>query len=192
MQANCDLLDKPNGGTQIFSAMSIVDSGADKLCRKGAVVMSVIRRHPMLYLFTLVAVLILHWFLCYPAATSRGEPPMEPFWQFVAIYLAFLGVSLAPAFEDFSDFPLLRRVLLSFFSFSACLILAVAATNLAGPRPHIGHLAGYWGIIRYDLSMVIINTLQSSIIAIPFVFCFESVSRGFWNIIRKFDDKTVA
>jgi hypothetical protein len=154
--------------------------------------MSVVRRHPMLYLLTLIAALILHSFLCYPAATSRGYPPMDPFWEHIAIYLAFLGVGVAPAFDDFRDFPALRRSFLIGFSCSACLVLAAAKTNLGSARPHIGSTAGYWALYQYDWQMIAISTLFFSVVAIPFVVCFESVASSFWGILNRTQRNTVA
>ena len=128
----------------------------------------------------------MHAWLCYPAATCRGYPPLNPFWESFAIYLGFLGVAFAPAFDDFDDRPAVRRFALGTFAGFACLVLGVALANLGGARPHIGHLAGYWGVVRYDWPMVVVCAAQSAIIAVPFVFCLESVARALWSLLRRF------
>jgi len=145
----------------------------------------------MLYVSTLIAMIIAHSYLCYPVATSRGHPPLGPFWH-VAVYVAFLGVGLAPAFEDFADFPQLRIAILATFAILGCIILSVATANVSTARPHIGSLAGYWGVVHYDWPAIVFYTLKSAVIGIPFVLCFESVARGFWDAIRKFPDDSAA
>ncbi|HIF00720.1 MAG TPA: hypothetical protein EYQ63_27875 [Fuerstia sp.] len=145
----------------------------------------------MLYVLTLMVMIIAHSYLCYPVAISRGHPPLSPFWH-VAVYLAFLGVGLAPAFEDFADFRQLRIFMLVTFTMFACIILAIATTNISTARPHIGSLAGYWAVVRYDWPAVILYTLKSAAIAVPFVLCYESVARGFWNAVRKFQNNATA
>jgi hypothetical protein len=70
-----------------------------------------VRRHPFLYIVSLVAVLFAHAWLCYPAATSRGYPPIPPFWQYIAIFIGFLGVAIGP---DLGGFRGLRNTAPSF------------------------------------------------------------------------------
>ena len=142
-------------------------------------------RHPMLYIATLGAALFGHFILCYPASVSRGHPPINPFWEYIAIYLAFLSPVIAPAFEDFSDSPVTRKTILSAFAVVAAVIAAVPLANMAGARPRIGHLAGYLGVWRYDWGMIMIQTLVVSAVAVPFVICLESIARSAWASVRK-------
>ena len=144
----------------------------------------------MLFTATLCAALIAHFILCYPAAVSRGYPPINPFWEYVAIYLAFLAPMISPAFEDFSDSPMIRKGILSIFAVVAAVIAAVPLTNMAGAHPHIGHLAGYIGVWRYDFAMIFVNTIAGSVVAVPFVICLDSISRTIWDKIRTLPQPT--
>ncbi|MEX0716277.1 MAG: hypothetical protein WD066_06820 [Planctomycetaceae bacterium] len=111
---------------------------------------------------------------------------MDWFWRYIAIYLGFLGVALAPAFDDFERFAGSRRTVLGVFTAGCCFFLAVALANVDGARPHIGHLAGWWGVLRYDLPKVVYYMGLSAIVAGPFIYCLESVARGGWDRIRRF------
>lgn len=145
-----------------------------------------IRRHPSVYLLGLVELLIVHFILCYPAATCRGWPPLETFWQ-LAIYLTFLGIALLPFFDDFGYAPRARRILLVCFGVASSIILGAARVNLTGPTPHFGHSARYPGLLRYLWPEILLESLFCSVIAVTFIFCWESVSRGIWEQVRRFD-----
>ncbi|MGD9853660.1 MAG: hypothetical protein AB7U20_01795 [Planctomycetaceae bacterium] len=150
-----------------------------------------IRRHPMLYIYTLGTLVVTHYCFCYPAATDRGGSlyhRLPWYWEYLTIYLAFLGVGIAPLFDDFDDFPAFRRGLLSVFCSISCFILATAFTNLRTARPHTGSSAGFWGVVFYHPIEVIVTTLLCLLIATPFVVCWESVMAGFWTLVRRFDD----
>jgi hypothetical protein len=146
----------------------------------------------MLYIATLGAALIAHLVLCFPAAVSRGSHPIDPFWEYVAIYIAFLSPLFSPAFEDFSDRPKIREGILATFAILAAAITAVPMANIAAARPRIGHLAGYLGVWQYEFPMIIIKTIVVSIVAVPFVICLESIGRTIWDIIRKLPPATAA
>jgi hypothetical protein len=107
-----------------------------------------IRRHPSVYLVGLLELLIVHFVLCYPAATCRGWPPLETFWQ-VSIYLAFLGIALLPVFDDFAYAPKARRIFLVAFGVESSIILGAAMVNLGSPTPHFGNSARYPGLLWY-------------------------------------------
>ena len=139
----------------------------------------------MLYIATLGAALVAHFILCYPASVSRGHPPINPFWEYIAIYLAFLSPAVAPAFEDFSDSPIIRKTVLAVFAVVAAVIAAVPMANMAGARPRIGHLAGYFGVWRYDWGMILMSTIGVSVVAVPFVICLESIARTVWGNVRQ-------
>jgi hypothetical protein len=145
-----------------------------------------IRRHPSVYLLGLAELLVVHFVLCYPAATCRGWPPLETFWQ-VAIYIGFLGIALLPAFDDFGYAPGVRRILIAGFSVASSIILGAARVNFGGPTPHFGHSARYPGLLRYLWPEILLESLFCSVIAVTFVFCWESVSRGIWDKVRRFD-----
>jgi len=148
-------------------------------------------RHPGCYVMSLYLIVVAHAVFCYPAATCRGFPTIGPFWEVLAPYVMFLPVVLVPIFDDFEYAATIRRnVLLSFCVAMTCLF-AVAQANLGSSRPHIGHLAGYWGVVWYDWPDVVAYTIQSLIVVVPFVVCLESVGRGFWSLIRRFPDSEV-
>ena len=136
----------------------------------------------MLYIATLSAALFCHFALCYPAAVSRGYAQIDPFWEYIAIYLVFLSPALAPIFENFSDSPKIRKTILALFAVVAAMIAAVPLANMAGARPRIGHLAGYFGVWRYDWGMIPVKTVFGSVIAVPFVVCLESIARSVWHL----------
>lgn len=139
----------------------------------------------MLYIATLASALVGHFMLCYPASVSRGHPPISLFWECSAIYLAFLSPAIAPAFEDFSDSPVIRKTILSVFSVVAAVMTAVPLTNMAGARPRIGHLAGYFGVWRYDCGTIMMKTVVIAAMAVPFVICVELIARSAWASVRQ-------
>jgi hypothetical protein len=126
--------------------------------------------------------------LCYPAATSRGYPTIGPFWEIIALYIMFPAVIVAPVFDDFENAPQLRWRILGWFSFAMAAVFAIALTNLHDARPHIGHSAGYFGVLQADAFFVIGNTIRTLVIAVPFIVCVESVGRGFWSLFRAFEN----
>src|ERR1017187_10049794 len=144
-----------------------------------------IRRDPVLYLTALAELLILHFVLCYPGAVARGWPPLEPFWL-VSIYIAFLGIGLLPAFDDFSYAPKTRWISLTAFSVASSIILGVVGANHASGRPSIGHLTGYLGVFYYEWFQVLLYAFTALFLAFPFVLCWESVCRGIWGRLREF------
>ncbi len=145
-----------------------------------------VQRHPGRFVATLILVAIAHFMLCYPAATSRGYPTIGPFWEIIALYIMFPAVCVAPVFDDFENAPRRRWRILGWFSFAMASIFAVALTNLHDVRPHIGHLAGYFGVLQADAFFVTGNTIRTLVIAVPFIVCMESVGRGFWSLFRAF------
>ncbi len=138
-----------------------------------------------LYLLGLVAAIGLHFWLCYPAATCRGYPRIHWFWEEVAYFLGFLGVALAPAFDDLTVRPILRRRVLLTFTGIACLNLGVVIANLNSFRPHTGHLSGYWGVIRHHWLEIPIHAFWPMVVATPFVFCLESIATTCWSPFRR-------
>lgn len=147
--------------------------------------MRLCNRHPMLYITTLIAALIGHSFLCYPAAVSRGHPPINPFWEYIAICVAFLAPAIAPFFEDFAGTSRIRKSILSTCTAVASIIAAVPLANMASARPRTGHLAGYFGVWQYHSRMILIETVVTALAAIPFVICLESIARTARAIVRK-------
>ncbi|MCA9069791.1 MAG: hypothetical protein KDA84_12750 [Planctomycetaceae bacterium] len=133
------------------------------------------------YIIWLLFILCVHAYLCYPAATCRGYPAIHWFWELVAFYPAYLGIFFVPVFAELSDQTRLRTALLLGFTITSCLILGVALTNLNDVRPHTGHLAGYWGVIHYNWVFVLIYSIRSMFLAVPFVYCLESLATKFWS-----------
>lgn len=143
-------------------------------------------RAPRLYVGTLVLVVVAHAVMCYPAATCRGYPRIGPFWEIIALYVMFPAVFIAPMFDDFRESDSTRWRILVWFSLAMTFFYAVAQTNLHDVRPHTGHLAGFLGVILYLPIFVLGNMIRYLIIVAPFVFCMESVGRGFWPLLRDF------
>ena len=143
------------------------------------------RRMPLLYLISVCVVLFLHAHLCYPAAISRGYPPMPPF-DLVAIFLAPAGMLLPPLFDDFqndSRFRLQRSVCVTA---AFCIVWGVVATNVNDARPHFGHLAGVVGILKHDRFSVGAWTGFYFLPALAFFYCLEGVAIGFRSLVRRF------
>jgi hypothetical protein len=145
-----------------------------------------VRRHPAVFVAGLIELLIVHFVLSYPAATCRGWPPLESFWQ-VSIYLSFLGIALLPAFDDLSYAPRARRSLLVSFGVAASFILGAAQVNHFSATPHYGNSARYPGLLRDLWPAILFETGWCSVIAVTFVLCLDSVARGIWDWGRRFD-----
>ncbi len=150
-----------------------------------------IQRRPFAYAVAAFGVLSIHAFLCYPAAISRGHPPIDLF-AFIAIYLAPIGMLLPPLFDDFRNdvHSRIRRTACAAAGFS--FIWAIVSTNLNDARPHIGHLAGISGILKYAPVPVVGQTIIFFLPALLFFYCLEGVAIGFWSLLRGFNDIAVA
>ena len=146
----------------------------------------------MLYIATLGVAFIAHFILCYPAAVARGYPPVDPFWEYIAIYAAFITPVISPVFEDFSDSPNIRKAVLSIFAIAAAVVTAVPLANIAGARPRVGRLAGYIGVWQHEFAIIVVTALFVSLVAVPFVICIESIARTLWGKIRKLPQHTAA
>lgn len=147
-----------------------------------------VSRHPRLYFASLLLVALAHLFLSHYAATSRGYPPPNPFWQHVAPWLPFFGVALPPVFEDWKNNPSRRKRLLVGYSCWGSFILGIVSANVRSGRPSIGHLTGFVGVVSHCLFVVLFCAVGWSMIVVPFVFCFESVARGIWDLVGSFPD----
>jgi len=91
-----------------------------------------------------------HFALCRPAATSRGYPPIHPFWEEVAPYLAYVAILSIPLFDD--QQPTRRRIR-NWFVVAACLINGIVLANLSTARAHIGHSAVARGANRFVIDL---------------------------------------
>ena len=149
-------------------------------------------RHPKLYLATMGIAILGHCALSYPATVSRGYPPIDPFWEYVAIYIVFLFPIIPPVFDDFAASPKVRNRILISFAIAAAVTTSVAKTNMMSATPRPGAHAGYFGVWYHGFAMVVINTVLVSLVAVPFVICLESIARSLWGIIRTFPDSRAA
>jgi len=143
------------------------------------------RRDPFLYLLGVGGVLLLHAFLCYPAAVSRGYPPMSPF-DLVAPFLAPAGMLLPPFFDDLQNFPRPRLLRSAFVAAGFCFIWGVVSTNVTDARPHIGHLAGVVGVFKSYSPFIVVWTIFYLPTATLFFYCLDGVAIGFWSLVRGF------
>lgn len=142
-------------------------------------------RLTILYVISAMTVVLLHAWLCYPAAISRGHPPLPPF-DLAAIFLAPLGMLIPPLFDDaYNDYTIRFRrsaIIATAFGF----IWAIVETNLGSSRPHIGHLAGVVGIFQHDGLMVLLLTVSYLVPAWVFFMSLDGVAIGLWSCVREF------
>lgn len=143
----------------------------------------VIRRMPLASSALVALALALHVFLCYPAATSRGYPPMHPFWETLAPLLSFATVALLPFFDDRRE---VRRRCLRGFVPLACLVLSIAAVNIMDARPHYGHLAGMLGVLLAQPVSIVLHAVIACAIAYPASCVFEGCAATQWSRYREF------
>ena len=118
-------------------------------------------RHPGFYISTLIVIGCGHAALCYSVATTRGYPLNGPLWQVIAPYIMFCGVFVAPLFDDFQDAPPVRNTILAIFSFVMAALFAMAGNNP--------------------------DVITCWFVTASFTFCLESIGRGVWSAIRRFE-----
>jgi len=79
----------------------------------------------------------------------------------MAPYIMYCAVFVAPYFDDFQDAPPVRNTILAMFSFAMAALLAMAGNN-----PEL---------------------ITCIVMAAPFTFCLESIGRGVWSAVRRFE-----
>jgi hypothetical protein len=149
-----------------------------------------INRSPAAYAFATAGVLFLHAALCYPAAVSRGYPPIPPF-DYIAMFLAPAAMAFPPFFDDFhhdARSKLLRNACVA-FGFS--IIWGIVDANFSSPRPHTGHLLGLVGLIELLFIDVAFWGALYFPVTFLFFFCLEGVMESFWSLIRRFQTTSV-
>ena len=147
-------------------------------------------RCPGAYGLATVGVLMLHTVLCYPAAVSRGYPPIRPF-DFLAIFLAPAGMIIPPLFADFRQDDRSKLLRTAWIACGFCFVWGVVDTNMSSPRPHIGHLEGVVGLVESHTVEVVFRGGLYFPIALLFFFCLEGVMNGVWSLIRGFRSTSV-
>ncbi len=108
----------------------------------------------LLYWLVSLIVVFSHLKLSYPAITCRGYPPMHAA-DIVALFVAPAVVGLPAVFGT----PRLRWLGLLVMTGGIMIIYAMAMSNHADTRPHIGHLAGMPGLLWYNGLEVAIITI---------------------------------
>lgn len=146
----------------------------------------VVRRSPVACYLLATAAFAAHVLLCYPAAVRRGYPPIHPFWEYVAPYLAYLAIVLFPLFDDRGE--TLRKTKLIFLS-SSVLMNGIVSTNLGSGRPSIGHLCGISGILTGVPVMVALDSLSHAILVLPIGLGVCMLAEQAWSHIRGFADE---
>lgn len=141
------------------------------------------KRSRMAYWAATAIVVSAHAMLCYPAAISRGHPPLRPF-EILALYIAPLFMLVPPLFDDAMEITRIRVRRSIVVTLGFCFSWAVVVTNLNSPRPHVGHLFGFVGVITQDSGFVVIHTLELFIAAIAFFYCLDGVAIGWWSLWR--------
>lgn len=133
---------------------------------------------------TAALALVMHWALCYPAAISRGYPPIHPFWETIAPYLAYLGVAFVPFFDD--RLPT-RRWVRNCFVPLACLTNGIVGANLASGTPSFGHLYGVLGGLC-NMVHVAQSTVGHLIFLYPLALGLEHGAVAWWSWCREFTE----
>jgi hypothetical protein len=145
----------------------------------------VVPRLPTVTIVVATAVLVLHFVLCLPAATSRGFPSINPFWETVARYITFLGFVLFPIFDDRLD---VRRLVRNFFVPLACLMNGVVGTNLMSATPRVGNSIGVSGILIEDTLSVIFLAIIHMALSFPIAYAADAIGMALWGSCRSFSD----
>lgn len=142
----------------------------------------VIPRLPGASMVVVACVLVGHFFLCYPAAVSRGYPSIHPFWESVAPFVGFLGVVPCLLLDDS---PTARRRL----RFGLLpLLTMMTALVWAGPMPRTGSLHGPIGVLVGNFSLVVISMVFLLILTLPAFIVMEMAAVAGWNRVRQFSD----
>jgi hypothetical protein len=104
----------------------------------------------------------------------------------ISIFVVFPCIGLLPIVDDFSYAPRAWRILLVGFCVGASFILGVTSANLSNPTPHIGHLAGYLGVLRHAWQDILLQSGAYLVVVLPFVYGWEALARGVWDQVRRF------
>lgn len=119
----------------------------------------------------LVAVLASQLLLSIPAATCRGFPPINPFWE----WSPFFGLAAPFMFSLFDDRKALRTLWRFCFAIGMSLTLAWAQNNLGSAVPH------------YNSPIAVIFTAPFVLLGVlPVVFAVEWVGNKVWQSLRDF------
>lgn len=143
----------------------------------------VIRRLPQASAALVVLALIAHIALCYPAATSRGYPPIHPFWETLAPLLVFTAVFLFSFFDDRRE---VRRSCLRVFVPLACVVQAVVTVNLMGPRPRPGRFLGMVGLFAHNMAEIFVLAIMATAIIYPVCCILDDWTSRQWPACRGF------
>jgi len=133
----------------------------------------------------MVLIALVHFGLSYRAMVARDSYRLAPFWLYFAPGLAFMLVGLVSLFDDFSSQPRTRLNSLALFAIWAAWVASLVKLN-SQSAPSIGHLAGVVGLITHELFGSLLYTIFYSIIAVPFVVCWDSIARAIWDRLRRF------
>lgn len=125
----------------------------------------------------------MHAVLCYPAATSRGYPPLHAFWESVAPYVSYLIIGIFSAFDDRVRW---RYILLVTFSACASFINGLVWANLTVGRPRPGHFVGMLGLAFDRPIAVCFSTLVCFLAFGSAAVIIDEVSVRVWRRIRMF------
>ncbi len=143
----------------------------------------VIRRLPQASAALVVLALIAHVGLCHPAATSRGFPPIHPFWETLAPILVFPAVLL---FSFFDDRRKARRYCLWVFVPLACLVMCIAFDNVMDARPRYGCSVGMFGLLVHDSVPIFLLAGFTCLFVYPASRVVEKVAAMQWEAWREF------
>lgn len=143
----------------------------------------VMRRWPVAAYLVAAAALTAHILLSRPAAICRGYPPIHPFWECVAPYLAYVAILLFPLFDDR---PATLRRVRNCFLWPALLMNGIVTVNLTSGTPSTGHLIGIIGIISENTIELLIGTAFISAFGYPTALLAETFATRAWRQCRGF------
>lgn len=145
----------------------------------------VMQRSPAAAYLLAAAAVTAHVLLCRPAAICRGYPPIHPFWECVAPFLAYLAILLFPLCDNR---PATLRCVRNCFLWPALLMNGIVTVNLTSGRPSIGHLVGIIGIISENSIELLISTAFISVLAYPAALLAEAFATRAWRQCREFTE----
>lgn len=145
----------------------------------------VIRRLPLASAALAASAIGLHIVLCHPAATSRGYPPIHPFWETLAPVLIYPAVLLFPFFDDRRE---TRRLCLGIFVPLACLVTSIALHNVMHATPRYGCSVGMFGLLVHQSVPIFLLAGFAWLFVYPASCVIENVAATQWAVWREFTE----
>jgi hypothetical protein len=148
----------------------------------------ILRRQPVLYATTGACMVVLHGFLCHPAAICRGYPPIKPH-ELIAIFIAPFGMLMPAFFDDARNDRYSRWLRSAYVATGFCWIWGAVEGNFASGRPSMGHLQGM-AAVMFHPAAVLYGAFYFPV-AIVFFYCLDGVAIWLWSMVRRFREDEV-